>query len=51
MKNFILRSRSLTSKEKSKVKTFLLESPVIQVKEGVIKADKNGTAIFFVSVL
>jgi len=40
-----LQNKVLTSKEKSEVKSFLLKSPVIQVKEGAIKADNNGTAI------
>jgi len=40
-----LQNKVLTDKEKSEAKAFLLESSAIQVKEGAIKADKNGSAI------
>ena len=40
-----LQNKVLTDKEKSEAKAFLLESPAIQVEEGAIKADKNGSAI------
>ena len=40
-----LQNKVLTTKEKTEIKAFLLEYPVIQVKEEAIKADKNGTAI------
>jgi len=35
----------VSSKEKTEVKAFLLGNPIVQVKEGAIKADENGTAI------
>jgi hypothetical protein len=40
-----LENKVLTAKEKTEVKAFLLGNPIIQVKEGAIKADENGTAI------
>jgi len=40
-----LKNKILTAKEKTEVKSFLLGNSIIQVKEGVIKADRNGTAI------
>jgi len=40
-----IKSKVLTAKEKAEVKVFLLGAPVIQVKEGAIKANENGTAI------
>ena len=39
-----LQNKSLSPKEKARIKVFLLGDPVINVKEGVIKADENGTA-------
>jgi hypothetical protein len=40
-----LQNKVLTIKEKTEVKAFLLGAFIIQVKEGVIKADANGTVI------
>jgi len=40
-----LQNKVLTDKEKTEVKVFLLGKPIVKVKEGAIKADKNGTAI------
>jgi len=40
-----LQNKELTVIEKSEVKSFLLGNFIIQVKEGIIKADENGTAI------
>ena len=40
-----LQNKVLTAKEKPEIKAFLLGTPIIQVKEGIIKADANGTAI------
>jgi hypothetical protein len=40
-----LQNRVLTAKEKIEAKAFLLGDSIIQVKEEVIKADENGTAI------
>jgi len=37
--------KALTAEEKQEVKDFLLGASVIQVKEGIIKADENGTVI------
>jgi len=43
--NVKFEDRVLTAAEKSDVKDFLLGDPIIQVKEGIIKADECGTAI------
>jgi len=40
-----LQNKKLTVLEKTEVKSFLLGSLIIQVKEEAIKADENGTAI------
>jgi len=40
-----LQNKALTKKEKSEAKTFLLGTPIIEIKGDVIKADENGTAI------
>ena len=40
-----LKNKVLTAKEKKEVKAFLSGNSIIQVKEGAIKADENGTAI------
>jgi hypothetical protein len=40
-----LHNKVLTAQEKTEIKAFLLGPPIIQVKEGIIKADANGTAI------
>ena len=45
MSGMKLQNKVLTPEEKAEVKAFLLESPVIQVKEEAIKAEENETAI------
>ena len=40
-----LQNKALNAKEKIEVKAFLLGNSIIQVEEGAIKADENGTAI------
>jgi hypothetical protein len=41
----VLKNKVLTVIEKNEVRSFLLGNSIIQVKEGAIKADENGTAI------